>query len=109
MYHWTKREAHVNVIIYRPFKRVVERYEPHGQQTGWNSTNYDEYSVNVKLKELFEEKVSDVLGEYTPVYKTPYEICPMRPNGFQGIENLLPYDKKKENGYCQMWSMFLIL
>jgi hypothetical protein len=108
MYHAKKKEAHVNVIIYRPFKRIVERYEPHGQQTGWDSTNYDEYKVNFKLKQLFEETVSGVLGDYTPVYKTPYEICPIQPNGFQGIENLLPYDKKKENGYCQMWSMFMM-
>jgi len=108
LYMYYKRQAHVNILIYRPFKRIVERYEPHGQETGWGSTGYDEYKFNFKLKQLFEERVSNVLGEYTPVYKTPYELCPMHPNGFQAIENLLPYDRKKENGYCQMWSMFLM-
>ena len=100
--------AHVNILIYRPFKRIVERYEPHGQQTGWGDDEYDEYKLNLKLKELFEQDVMGILGIYTPVFKTPYELCPMRQYGFQGIENLLPYDHAKENGYCQMWIMFMM-
>ena len=60
-----------------------------------------------QLKELFEQRVQPIMKEYTPVYRTPYEICPMSKNGFQGIENLLP-ENKKEAGFCQMWTMFLM-
>lgn len=99
--------AHVNLLIYRPFKKIVERYEPHGQETGWGGNVYSDYDLNKQLKELFEQRVQPTMREYTPVFKTAYEICPMNKNGFQGIENLLPQNKK-EAGYCQLWTMFLM-
>jgi hypothetical protein len=106
LYMYSKKGAHVNLIIYRPFKKIVERYEPHGQETGWGDNIYSEFDLNKQLKELFEQRVQPIMKEYTPVYRTPYEICPNK-NGFQGIENLLPHNKK-EAGYCQMWTMFLM-
>ena len=107
LYMFSKKSAHVNLIIYRPFKKVVERYEPHGQETGWGDSVYSEFDLNKQLKELFEQRVQPIMKEYTPVYRTPYEVCPMSKNGFQGIENLLP-ENKKEAGFCQMWTMFLM-
>ena len=107
LYMYAKKGAHVNLIIYRPFKKVVERYEPHGQETGWGDSVYSEFDLNKQLKELFEQRVQPIMKEYTPVYRTPYEVCPMSKNGFQGIENLLP-ENKKEAGFCQMWTMFLM-
>jgi hypothetical protein len=106
LYMYAKKGAHVNLLIYRPFKKVVERYEPHGQETGWGGNVYSEYDLNKQLKELFEQRVQPIMKEYTPVYRTPYEICPNK-NGFQGIENLLP-PNQKEAGFCQMWTMFLM-
>jgi len=107
LYMYAKKGAHVNLLIYRPFKKVVERYEPHGQETGWGDSIYSEFDLNKQLKELFEQRVQPIMKEYTPVYRTPYEICPMSKNGFQGIENLLPHNTK-EAGFCQMWTMFLM-
>jgi hypothetical protein len=107
LYMYAKKGAHVNLLIYRPFKKIVERYEPHGQETGWGDNVYSEFDLNKQLKELFEQRVQPVMKEYTPVYRTPYEICPMNKNGFQGIENMLPHNTK-EAGFCQMWTMFLM-
>jgi hypothetical protein len=93
---------HVNLIVYRPFKKVVEQYEPHGPQMN----TFEQYNVNVlkdKLKDLFEKKLQPELEEYTPVFKPAHEICPDR--GFQSIENDIDTD---EDGYCQMWTMFLM-
>ena len=98
------KSSHVNILIYRPFKKTIERYEPHGDET--SIKNFNEYDLNIKLKQLFEEKVKDKLREYTPKYRTPYEICPNK-HGFQGIENQLP-SSAKESGYCQMWIMFMM-
>jgi hypothetical protein len=107
LYMFAPQGAHVNILIYRPFKKIIERYEPHGQETGWGNAVYSEYDLNKQLKELFELRVQPVMKEYTPVFRTPYEVCPMNKNGFQGIENLLPKNKK-EAGYCQLWTMFMM-
>jgi len=107
LYMFDTKGAHVNILIYRPFKKIVERYEPHGQETGWGGKVYSEFDLNKQLKELFEQRVQPIMKEYTPVYRTPYEVCPMNKNGFQAIENLLP-DNKKESGFCQMWTMFMM-
>jgi hypothetical protein len=97
--------SHVNILIYRPFKKVVERYEPHGEETSIDSEVYSEYDLNKQLKQLFEQTIQPVMQEYTPVFKTPFEICPR--TGFQLIEGLLP-ENEKEQGYCQMWNMFMM-
>ena len=107
LYMFAPKGAHVNLLIYRPFKKIVERYEPHGQETGWGSNEYSEYDLNKQLKQLFEQTIAPVMKEYTPVYRTPLEICPLNRNGFQGIENMLPQTSNEE-GYCQMWSMFMM-
>ena len=107
LYIYNKSGSHVNLLIYRPFKKVIERYEPHGQRSELSFKNYNENKANAKLRELFEKTIRPELKEYTPVFKTPLEICPTKSNGFQGIENLLP-SNPNESGYCQMWSMFMM-
>jgi hypothetical protein len=60
--------------------------------------------LNDKLKELFEVTIQPELREYTPKFKPASDLCPV--NGFQGIEGETP--GKNEDGYCQMWTMFLM-
>ncbi len=101
----TKEEggsSHVNILIYRPFKKTIERYEPHGQQT--RIKDFKEYKLNASLKRLFEEQLAPKLMQWTPKYKTPYEICPIS-IGFQGIEGAIA---SSGQGYCQMWNMFMM-
>jgi len=93
---------HANLLIYRPFERIIERFEPHGQMYG-NSIK-DDISINNQLKELFEEK----LNEYTygPVrYIPPSGICPYL-TGFQTLESSLKGLKMEGDGFCVMWSLF---
>ena len=100
-----KMEGHANLLIYRPFKKIIERYEPHGDKTHISADAYNEDLCNAALKTLFEETFRPVLKDFTPKFRAPHEICPVK--GFQGIENLLP-ENAKEEGYCQMWSMFMM-
>ena len=95
---------HVNLLIYRPFKKVIERYEPHGSQTMINSRDFNEESLNLILTTLFEKTFRGVLKEYTPEFKTPADICPTI--GFQSIESSIY--TPDENGYCQLWDMFMM-
>ena len=70
------------MLIYRPFERIIERFEPHGKVFG-NSIK-DDNSINNQLKELFQIK----LNEYTywPIrYIPPIEICHYA-KGFQSLE-----------------------
>jgi hypothetical protein len=95
---------HVNILIYRPFKKIIERYEPHGRQTMLGVRDYDEESLNTILATLFEKTFRDDLKEYTPDFKTPADICPSM--GFQAIESRVP--TFFEDGYCQLWDMFIM-
>ena len=98
------KNEHVNLLIYRPFKKVVERYEPHGSQTMINSKEYNEDTMNIILATLFEQTFQSVLKEYTPEFKTPDDICPTM--GFQAVESSVP--TPFEDGYCQLWDMFMM-
>ena len=97
---------HVNLLIYRPFKKVIERYEPHGRKTRIQDHNFSDDKLNRLLRDLFEVKFKDDLGKYTPEYRTPADIC-IRPKGFQGVEGRTGR-KKDEDGYCQFWIMFMM-
>ena len=100
-----KSIKHVNLLIYRPFKKVIEHYEPHGPVMSTSSMIFDSYDFNLKLINLFEDTMRPELREYTPKFKPASDLCPHI--GFQGIENGTP-GASKEDGYCQMWTMFLM-
>lgn len=93
--------GHANMLIYRPFKRIVERYEPHGISYG-NSTA-DDKSFNEQLKVIFEKNLTSYIGEVR--YKPPIEICPS-PKGFQSLESQLKGISGEGGGFCSMWSFF---
>jgi hypothetical protein len=98
----SSNSGHANMLIYRPFKRVVERFEPHGQFYG-NSVA-DDKIFNDHLRELFEVKMKPVLGDIR--YREPREICPF-PKGFQSLESSLKGLAREGGGFCSMWSFFL--
>lgn len=95
--------SHANLLVYRPFQRIVERFEPHGQQYG-NSEKYDNI-FNNKLRQLFEEDLRPILGDIR--YKKPSDICPNK-RGFQSLENEIKDLKQEGGGFCTMWSLFLM-
>ncbi len=98
-----KRISHANLLIYKPFQRIIERFEPHGQQYG-NSEKYDNV-FNNKLRKLFEEDLKHILGDI--YYKKPSDICPNK-KGFQALESEIKNLKEEGGGFCSMWLLFLM-
>ena len=95
------RVGHQNLLIYRPFKKTIERFEPQILES--------QPVMNAVLKTLFEETLAPKLGEHTPTYYPPQQICPVHAVGLQEVELLSRFDISLEGqGYCQIWSLFLI-
>ena len=94
--------GHANMLIYRPFKRLVERFEPHGK---YYRSFRDDDIFNEHLKELFEVRLSRVLGRIR--YRKPRNICPSR-KGFQSLENQIQGMSIEGGGFCSMWSLFFM-
>jgi len=88
--------GHANMLVYRPFQRLVEHFEPLG-----GSGDED---VNKAMKRLFEKSITSWIG---PVrYKEPVDICP-RSDGFQRLEQSIKSLTQEGGGFCAMWSSFL--
>lgn len=98
----TSVSGHANMIIYRPFKRLVERYEPHGVSYG--NSMVDNKSFNDQLRKLFEVDLKKWIGDVR--YKQPDEFCP-NPKGFQSLEGQLDSIASEGGGFCSMWSFFV--
>lgn len=94
--------GHANMLIYRPFKRLIERYEPHGQQYG--NSMVDNTNFNDQLQELFEVDLKSWIGDVA--YRQPDEYCPDL-RGFQALEGELEMLEQEGGGFCSMWSIFI--
>jgi len=101
------KDAHANLLIYRPLEKTIERFEPHGQQVFTQNTEHDNLIFNKVLKEMFEVKMKKYLGKYTPKYVLPEEICPIL-HGFQSIESQVAKLKQEGGGFCGMWYLFIL-
>jgi hypothetical protein len=97
-----KSTGHANMLIYRPFKRLVERYEPHGLAYG-NSMKDNEV-FNGQLKQLWERDLKHYIGNVR--YRPPDEYCP-NPRGFQDLEGQIKGLAQEGGGFCSMWSFFV--
>lgn len=99
---------HANLMIFRPYQKIIERYEPHGSEYGASGLSDD--LLNKTLRKYFEETLKPELKEFTPRFKTPLQICPIGfTKGLQSIEGLSNLKKKIEGGgYCQIWALFLL-
>ena len=92
--------GHQNMIIYRPFIKKVERFEPYG------SMYMPEYvSMDKALKQYFKSLPLPKL--FTPIqYAAPLDVCTAP--GFQELEEKIKSLKIEGLGYCQMWSLFVM-
>lgn len=93
--------GHQNLLIYRPRKGVVERFEP-------DFNGYESYElINERLKTLFEETLTPVLGPLRYTFAQP--ACPVWKKSLQELEASASQKPREEgNGYCQMWSLFVM-
>lgn len=99
-YHSTP-VTHQNLLIYRPFKQLMERFEP--------DTFSAEDGLDDQLRILFQETLQPVLGEYTPEYVGPDQACPAYKVGLQEVEAWSRLtDINEGKGYCQIWSLFVM-
>jgi hypothetical protein len=96
------RTGHANMLVYRPFKRIVERFEPHGSAFG--NSMADNTSFNKQLKQLWETDLKPYIGDVR--FREPDEICP-NPRGFQSLEGQLRGIASEGGGFCSMWAFFL--
>jgi hypothetical protein len=94
----SKNDGHQNLLIYRPFKKIIERYEPHGYDFSYTS------KMDAILAKLFENKLK--LGVYTPVYKPAYFLVPSNGLGLQALQKKT--SDPRESGYCQIWTLFMM-
>jgi hypothetical protein len=103
--------GHANMLIYRPFLNIVERFEPAHQRKESNS------SLNADLNWLFQSTLKSRLGAHTPEFHYPQaemndaltKLKLPHPRGLQFLEQDAPGKKKEESeGYCQMWSLFIM-
>jgi len=99
------RSGHANILIFRVNEKTIERYEPHGSQSGLGDNVSED--IDAYLTKLFGEKdFTDVVGKIA--YKDPSAICP-KLDGLQAIENKSKNAiKEKEPGYCALWSLFFM-
>lgn len=99
-----KPSGHANLLIYRPFKRTIERFDPHGK--GFSGDLEQDFNINRQLKELFEVKLNTYTNEVV-IYKPPVEICPYT-LGFQALEREIKGADIEGGGFCTMWSLFVM-
>ena len=95
---------HANMLIYRPFNRTVELFEPQFQS--FEGENND-ILLNEKLKNFFENELK--LGEYVPKYSVYIPVCPNTRQSFQTLDESFNEKRVDEGlGYCQMWCLFIM-
>lgn len=83
--------GHQNILVFKPFKRTVERVEPHGSETHMPLLNSKHFDSD--LQKLFRVPV---LGRYKAVYFPPSKMCPV----VRGLQ--------RSDHFCVMWTLFLM-
>ena len=99
---------HANVLIFNPFRNEVERFEPHGSETG--RASFDNTKINAKLKEFVRE-IDPKLH-----FISPDLLCPNNYRGYQIYEQNAPKESGSYNhvkiadpgGFCCAWSYFYV-
>jgi len=99
-----KPDGHQNLLIYRPFERIIERFEPHGKLYG--NDIRDNQNINAQLTELFEVKLNPYTNGRVRFFP-PNEICPYY-KGFQILEEQIKGLSIEGTGFCTMWSLFVM-
>jgi hypothetical protein len=85
----------------------VERFEPHGFSFDLGREPEFEDRLNACLRDFWEDKVSPLLQR--PIhYKTPLQTCPRIKTGLQVIEGRIPNHEREVEGYCMLWSVFVL-
>ena len=103
----SKKDGHANLLIYRPFEKTIERFEPHGNEFQGSEGQDADKVFNSVLTRMFEVEMKPYLKEYTPKFISPDQVCP-NPKGFQVLEGQVQSLKQEGGGFCGMWSLFIL-
>ena len=120
-FHLPGGGSHKNLLLYRVAQNQLERFEPHGRETGVRGDEKNKKhleKLNKYCQEVFTVQLKKILPKDPPfTYLDPSHIQPSM-DGFQAIENRFQRTSAfqsqrktaKENyaGFCQMWSMFYL-
>ena len=105
------KSTHANMLVYRPKRGLVERFEPHGSKSGFAEgiTSGSEVEINKVLKKFFEKDMTPYIGKVR--FVPPIDICPTKypkTEGFQALQSKLGTDiyGSPYVGFCSMWSLF---
>ena len=103
----SQKEGHANLLIYRPFEKTIERFEPHGNEFQGKAGQDADKVFNSVLTRMFEVEMKPYLKEYTPKFISPDQVCP-NPRGFQSLEGQVERLNQEGGGFCGMWSLFVL-
>jgi len=105
--------SHANMLIFRPKRGIVERFEPHGSKSGLAEKidAKSEIVINKVLKRFWEKEMKKYVGKVR--FVPPIDICPTKypqTAGFQSLASMLGKDiyGDKYMGFCLMWSLFFV-
>ena len=122
----TKSSYHANILLFNYHLNTLERYEPHGSQTGSSASNIEKIDDNMvkwiqKLNPLFAQHS---LGKWKSLGISNPQSCPRfgMKNRYRGLQSLFPSQKatlKMNNnnvkytatdpaGWCVAWSAFIL-
>ena len=104
--------GHSNIIIFNFHRKEIERFEPHGKQTG--SRKIDSGKINKSLDKDLVKKINSRLPYDEQLKFIPSnEVCPTGFQGFQGYEGQANKKSGRNNvflkdpkGFCVAWSYF---
>jgi hypothetical protein len=121
----TGLEAHANMLIYRPKKNILERFEPHGEYTSvpmsWElSTTKMNHAIDTYFRNNLKSITAEDKRGRPFIFMPPSELY-LRENwqefadydstmtGFQLVENeYQDMNKLDFPGFCAMWSLYYL-
>ena len=103
--------SHFNAIIFNPYRKEVERFEPHGDKTYWNMDLKKIERHNMLLNRDLRKFLKDVAPDLN--FIPSHKVCPYV-SGFQYYNSIQPdktrqidgFDIKDAGGFCCAWSLY---
>ena len=104
----SKRFAHENLLIFKPYNNTLEWFEPHGH-TFMTKDNKVNLSNNILMKFLIkclEEDQRINTGKIK--FIKPSDVCPVATVGLQVKEYSSKLPDLSNGGYCVLWSVLIM-
>ena len=104
-YFGNSDDGHTNLLLFKPYKKTLEWYEPHGKFFFGNDTVDDNNKLLVDYLIQRLQEVHD--NAYSPIQLiSPMATCPFF--GFQTREGRSDLPDLSGGGYCMLWSILIM-